>query len=95
MDKIKVEVTDELLDFTRDLGLDYTIEGLFGKDYLEVHGDIYTDFSRFVSKWKAHRENAPILDICKISSTGSWYCSVITNWEELDLNTQRFILSLQ
>lgn len=95
MDKIKVEVTAELIDLvSNQMNLECRRVDVFNREYLIVFGDQYRDLSRFLTKWRYHRPNAPMLDICNISSEGYWYCSVITNWNELDLDTQRHIMSL-
>lgn len=90
-ENLEVEVSAELIGFiSNDMNMDCERVDLFGRDYLRVYGDL----SRFLYKWKSHRPNAPILDICNISSDGYWCVSVITNWQKLNLDTQRRIMSL-
>lgn len=94
MDKIEVEVTVELMDFvSNQLDMRCHRVDLYGREYLKVYGDIYRDLSRLKYKWQSHRPNAPILDFCNISSQGNWLCSVVTNWDELNIDTQRRIMS--
>ena len=92
---MEVEVTCELIGFiSNDLGYECHQDDVFGRPYLKVYGDQYRDLSRFLREWRNHRPNSPMLDICNISSQGYWYCSVITNWNKLNLDTQRRIMSL-
>lgn len=94
MEKIEVEVTAELIDLvSNQMDLVCKREDLYGRDYLVVFGDVYRDLGEFLHKWKSHRPNSPMLDICNISSEGYWHCSVITNWNELPLDVQRRVMA--